>query len=197
MPNTNTNGLDERTPDDAVEDDARLLQCICEGQQAAFAVLVQRYAQRFYRVAYRFIGRRTDAEDIVQDAFVKLWERPQMWQAEKNVAFTTWFHRVVINRCLDYQKKKRPSLLIDDTWIQDERETQEEIMMHNQQQRLVETQIAALPERQRIALNLCFYEELSNQEAAQVMGLHLKALQSLLMRAKMTLKENLKGHIGG
>jgi RNA polymerase sigma-70 factor (ECF subfamily) len=176
------------------EDDSWLLTRIQDGDHAAFAALVRRHTNRFYRVAYRFMRNQADSEDVVQDAFVKLWERPEMWQAERNIAFTTWFHRVVVNRCLDWHKKKRPLHLVDDTLVADDRESHEETMMHHQQQQHLETQIAALPERQRMALNLCFYEGLSNQEAADVMGLKLKALQSLLMRAKMTLKESMKGH---
>jgi RNA polymerase sigma-70 factor (ECF subfamily) len=67
--------------------------------------------------------------------------------------------------------------------------------MRAQEQRILEKEIAALPERQRTALNLCFDEGLTNQEAAEVMGLHLKALQSLIMRAKTTLKERMKAHL--
>jgi len=179
------------------EDDVSLLERISKGEQAAFAILVRRHTDRFYRVAYRFTSNRTDAEDIVQDAFLKLWEKPVMWQVERKASFTTWFYRVVVNLCLDHKKKKRPSLLEDDTWVVDERGTHEATMLHNEKERMLETQINALPERQRTALNLCFYEELSNQEAADIMGVRLKALQSLLMRAKMTLKEKLKGNIGG
>ena len=59
-------------------------------------------------MAYRFVGNRTEAEDMVQEAFLKLWERPAMWQVDKDTAFTTWFYRVVVNMCLDYKKKKKP-----------------------------------------------------------------------------------------
>ena len=174
-------------------DDAQLLDRISKGESTAFAELVQRHTTRFYRVAYRFVGNRVEAEDIVQESFLKLWERPLMWQVERNAAFTTWFYRIVINLCLDHKKKKRPLPLLDDTWVMDERKTQEEIILHTERQKWLEMQIAALPERQSTALNLCFYEELSNQEAAKIMGIRLKALQSLLMRAKTTLKEKLKG----
>jgi len=177
---------------DAAEDDAALLLRIGNGEHAAFAVLVRRYSDRFYRVAYRFIHNAADAEDVVQDAFIKLWERPGMWQMEKNAAFTTWFYRVIVNACLDRHKKKRPLQLIDDSWIEDSRETQDEGLSRRQQERWLETQLDALPERQRTALNLCFYEEVSNEDAAKIMGIRLKALQSLLMRAKMTLKEQWK-----
>jgi len=178
------------------EDDARLLERIGNGEKTAFAILVRRHTTRFYRVAYRFTGNRSEAEDIVQEAFLKLWERPLMWQIDKNAAFTTWFYRVVVNLCLDHKKKKRPSLMTDDTWVMDERETHEETLLHEEKQRWLATQIAALPERQRMALNLCFYEEVSNQDAAKMMGIRLKALQSLLMRAKKTLKNTWKETLG-
>jgi RNA polymerase sigma-70 factor (ECF subfamily) len=69
------------------------------------------------------------------------------------------------------------------------------MMMQAQQQKLLEKEIAALPERQQTALNLCFDEGLSNQEAAEIMGVKLKALQSLIMRAKSTLKERMKAYL--
>jgi RNA polymerase sigma-70 factor (ECF subfamily) len=65
-------------------------------------------------------------------------------------------------------------------------------MIRAQEQKMLEKEIAALPERQRTALNLCFDEGLTNQEAAEIMGLNLKALQSLIMRAKTTLKARLR-----
>ncbi len=179
------------------ESDALLLEHIAEGDHGAFAELVRRHTARFFRVAYRFLGNRSETEDIVQDAFLKLWERPGLWQSDKNTAFTTWFYRIVVNQCLDFVKKKRPLQLIDDSWIEDERQTHEKNMLENEKQRLLEQQIAKLPERQRTALNLCFYEGLSNKEAADVMGVRLKALQALLMRAKTTLKEGLKFMSGG
>ena len=68
-------------------------------------------------------------------------------------------------------------------------------MIRQQEQKALEREIAALPERQRTALNLCFDQGLTNQEAADVMGLKLKALQSLIMRAKSTLKERMKQYL--
>ena len=172
-------------------DDARLLERIKQGDKAAFAVLVRRHSLMFYRVAYRFSGSRTESEDIVQEAFVKLWEKPNMWQEDRKTAFTTWFYRVVVNLCLDYRKKKRPVAIENEEWIEDDRDSTETELLKGEKQWLLETQIKALPERQQTALNLCFYENLSTQEAASIMGVNLKALQSLLMRAKATLRERI------
>jgi RNA polymerase sigma-70 factor (ECF subfamily) len=178
------------------KDDEELLGLIQHGSQEAFSVLVQRHTERFYRLAYRYLQSKETAEDVVQDAFVKLWEDPGKWQAERNNKFTTWFYRVVVNLCLDWQKKKKPLELGDqELSIADDRDTPDSAMIHAQEQKILEKEIAALPERQRTALNLCFDEGLSNQEAAEVMGLKLKALQSLVMRAKTTLKERLKNYL--
>ena len=87
--------------------------------------------------------------------------------------------------------EKAPQRLDDGTQLIDEREAMDETMIRAQEQKMLEKEIAALPERQRMALNLCFDEGLTNQEAAEIMGLNLKALQSLIMRAKTTLKARL------
>jgi RNA polymerase sigma-70 factor, ECF subfamily len=178
------------------KDDHELLVHIQAGSHDAFAALVRRHTERFYRLAYRYVRNRETAEDIVQDAFLKLWEAPGRWQPERNSKFTTWFYRIVVNLCLDWQKKKRPLALDDEeVLLADVRETPDAEMIHTQEQRVLEQEIAALPERQRMALNLCFGEGLSNQEAAEVIGVRLKALQSLLMRAKATLKERMKAYL--
>lgn len=177
------------------KDDHELLTLIQDGSQDAFAVLVRRHTERFYRLAYRYLQNRETAEDIVQDAFLKLWEAPRRWQPERNSKFTTWFYRIVVNLCLDWQKKKRPLTLDEELPLIDERETPDTGMIRTQEQQVLEQEIAALPERQRMALNLCFAEGLSNQEAAEVIGVRLKALQSLIMRAKATLKERMKAYL--
>jgi RNA polymerase sigma-70 factor (ECF subfamily) len=177
------------------KDDHELLALAQEGSRQAFGVLVERHNERFYRLAYCYVQNKEAGEDIVQEAFLKLWEDPGKWEAERNTKFTTWFYRIVVNLCLDWQKKKRPVQLDDELPLADERETAEEAIMRSQEQRALEREIAALPERQRVALNLCYDEGLSNREAAEVMKLNLKALQSLIMRAKTTLKERMKGYL--
>ncbi|HET8564292.1 MAG TPA: sigma-70 family RNA polymerase sigma factor [Candidatus Binatia bacterium] len=177
------------------QDDHKLLALIRDGSHHAFGVLVRRHTERFYRLAYRYVQNKETAEDIVQDAFLKLWEDPARWQPDRNTKFTTWFYRIVVNLCLDWQKKKRPLELDEETELADERQSLDEAVIRAQGQKRLEKEIAALPERQRMALNLCFDEGLSNQEAADVMGLSLKALQSLIMRAKTTLKERMKPYL--
>lgn len=174
------------------KEDNELLALVRDGSHPAFAALVERHKDRYYRLAFRYLQNREAAEDVVQDAFLKIWEDPGRWEPDKNSKFTTWFYRVVVNLCLDWQKRKRPLALNEEMPLIDDRESADQVMVRREEQRMLEQAIAALPERQRTAINLCFGEDLSNQDAADAMGVHLKALQSLIMRAKTTLKERMK-----
>ena len=176
-------------------EDQELLLRIQAGSHAAFAILVKRHADRFYKLAFRFVNSREVAEDLVQDAFLALWERPARWSADKSTKFTSWFYRIVINRCLNYRKQVEHFAAIDEEGLTDDRLSQDEVLMMSEKQQALEVSIAALPDRQRTALNLCFYEGVSNQMAAEIMGVKLKALQSLLMRAKNNLKERLTKYL--
>ncbi len=174
------------------ESDESLMQRISGGDHRAFASLVRKHTNRFFSLAYRTLGQYEEAEDVVQEAFLKLWHDPQKWNPSKNTRFTTWFYRVVLNMCIDRQRKasfvsplNMPDLLPDSTEKQDEK------VIREQKERALEQAIQALPLKQKNALNLCFYEGVSNKEAADIMGVGVKALESLLMRAKAGLKDRL------
>jgi RNA polymerase sigma-70 factor (ECF subfamily) len=177
--------------------DESLISQIQEGSHEAFATLVNRHSNRFYRIAYRLVSRKDDAEDIVQDAFLKLWNRPNLWDPGKGTKFTTWFYRVVINLCLDHRKKKKLVNISEDIEFADEKPGADILLDVHQKQAILERWICELPERQQLAINLCFYEGLSNNEAAQIIGVRIKALQSLIMRAKTTLKYKVKRYLDG
>jgi RNA polymerase sigma-70 factor (ECF subfamily) len=178
-------------------DDESLIQRIRKESHEAFAVLVKRYSKRFYSIAYRLVINKADAEDIVQEAFLKVWYRPQLWNPDKQVKFTTWFYKVIINLCLDHNKKKKPLALPEDLQLADKQPGQDVLLDIHQRQALLNHFMQKLPERQELALNLCFYEGLSNKEAAEIIGVEVKALQSLIMRAKTTLKGKVKRYMGG
>lgn len=177
--------------------DETLISEIGRGSHEAFAALVRRHTDRFYRIAYRFISNKNDAEDIVQEAFLKIWDRPRFWDPGKGAKFTTWFYKVIINLCIDHVKKKRPMHLPDGIELEDGNPGQEALLDTHQKQIMLEHFIRELPQRQQLALNLCFYEGLPHCEAAEIVGVKVKALQSLLMRAKTTLKDKVKLYLVG
>ncbi len=172
--------------------DEELVRRISEGDHGAFAQLVERHSKLFFTAAFRMVNNSEEAEDIVQDAYIKLWQKPQSFDPSKGVKFTTWFYRVVTNLAIDATRKRKPQTNPDVLDVMaDKAPLADEQLSENDQQAVLEEAIQRLPERQRAALNLCFYEGLSNKEAAEILDVGIKALESLLMRAKKTLKEDL------
>jgi len=173
--------------------DADLIALILEGNHDAFAEVVNRHTDRFFALAFRTLQNRGDAEDVVQSAFIKLWQKPQSWDSSKS-QFTTWFYRVVVNSCHDHRRKHKRILDVDDQIIElaiepvdSEQITLEEQQQENWQRKCLEVAISKLPASQQDALNLVVYSELPQKQAAEIMNISLKALESLLVRAKRSM----------
>lgn len=174
--------------------DEALLLLIQRRDASAFSELVIRHTDYFFRVAWKSWPDREDAEDIVQEAFVKVWQDPFLYNADKGAKFTTWFYRVVTNMALDRARKKRPVHIEPAHLGQFAKATDKEPAAEYADMEdaiALENAIQELPERQKLALNLCFYDGLSNQEAADMMEVGIKALESLLMRAKNGIRNSL------
>ncbi len=177
---------------DEQDSDESLMVRVQSGDHQAFSILVQRHTQRFYACAFRLCGQVEMSEDIVQEAFLKLWARPEIWKSNKGAKFTTWFYRVVTNLTLDTLRRKKPqsgSETLD--YLADDSAGADEALIVSEEQLVLEEALQTLPERQMLALNLCFYEGLSNKEAAEIMEVGVKGLESLLMRAKSGLRDEL------
>lgn len=173
--------------------DESLMRLIRQESHQAFAILVRRHTDRFFAAAYRLTGNAGEAEDLVQDAFLKIWQKPDIWKDDKGAKFTTWFYRILVNQNIDRMRRNK-NVAQDNSvipFVADGRLSPEAETAMNEEQRNIEMAIASLPERQRTALTLCFHEGLSNAEAANVMGVKIKALESLLIRAKTGLKDYL------
>ena len=171
--------------------DPQLLHLIQDGDKSAFTDLVNRHANRFYRIAFRFLNNRDNSEDVVQDAFLKLWNNTGTWKPDFDAKFTTWFSRIVINLCLDLKKKNKNSFELDDMVLAGGDESPDETVMKRQNTEILNKCLEELPDRQQTAINLCFYEGFSNREAAEIMEINIKALESLLVRAKYSLRNKL------
>lgn len=179
---------------DAETTDESLLSRVRNGDRQAFSFLVARHAVRFRALAWRMTGDTAEAEDIVQAAFVKLWTAPGAFDPERGVKFTTWFYRVVSNLCLDHARRRKRQVVVPDMEMLSatpHTPAPEQDYIARQEQAMLESAIHALPDRQRMALTLCFYEGLSNREAADIMQVNIKALESLLTRAREGIKNDL------
>jgi RNA polymerase sigma-70 factor (ECF subfamily) len=171
------------------------------GDRAAFSLLVARHLARATGVAGRITGNRSDAEEVVQEAFLRAWLKAPDWQAQadRNAAadapgasFATWFYRVLVNLCID--RKRRPVTApieaADD--VADPAPSGFEVTAEAETRRKVATAVEALPERQRAALVLCHFEGVTNIDAAAILEISIGALESLLVRARRTLKDALR-----
>ena len=170
--------------------DELLLERIArERSHAAFAELVNKHAGKFRQLAFRFLGSKEDAEDMIQDAFLKLWRNPELWSKSKQTRFTTWFYRVIVNQCLDEKRKHKPLPILDGVEFEDKQMPVDEALSLKQRQMRLETAFQSLPEPMQASLNLNFYEAVPHKQAAEIMGMSVQAFQSLLMRAKTALKD--------
>lgn len=171
------------------DDDLMLLAG--EGDREAFGRLVERHVDRCVAIAQRSMGGRIgEAEDVAQDAMLRLWRHAPRWQAGR-AQVSTWLYRVVVNLCIDHARKnKRHGGEVPEETV-DETPDAYATLAAEGVSKMVRTAIRELPERQRTALVLCFYEGMSNAEAAGVMDLSVGAIEQLLVRARRSLRVSL------
>ena len=175
-----------------VDGDAELLRAVADGDRAAFDRLSRRHLDRAYGVALRMTGSRADAEDVVQDVFLRLWLKPGAWRPGQ-AQFSTWLYRVVVNRCLDLKRRPKGADLDAIEEPQDPDSNAEDSLMQAERGRALEAAVARLPERQRAAIVLTYTAGLRNAEAASAMDISVKAFEALLVRAKRELRDHLAG----
>lgn len=159
------------------------------GDRAAFAQIIQLHQQRVWNTAYRFTQRPADADDITQEAFLRLWNAAPRW--EPAARLTTWLYRVVANLCVDLHRKEHQPPVTLNHDVADRGAVPESSLEAGETAARVQQAIASLPERQRIAVILHRFEGLSYQEITQVTGWGEAAIESLLSRAYASLRTNL------
>jgi RNA polymerase sigma-70 factor (ECF subfamily) len=170
------------------------MMLVSGGDRAAYGVLVDRHADRMIRMAQRTVGSRQDAEDIVQDAFIRIWTHAGQWEPGR-AKLTTWSYRIVMNRFIAQQRRPRSEPLGDIDERPDPTPDAMESLYRTQMAQHVATAMAGLPVNQRAAIALCYYEELSNIEAAEILSVTVGAVESLLVRGRRQLREALQVHL--
>lgn len=186
-------GLPSRAPHNQVSDDA-LMRRVGDGDAAAFAALVDVHAKRPHRIAWRMLGDASEAEDVAQEAFLRLWKDAPRWNARPETVGAgvgAWLARVATNLCLDRLRRRAR---LSDGEVPDRADPAplaDEAIGAGQDRARVRAALDALPERQRAAVVLTYYEDLPNAEAAAVLAMNIKAFESLLLRARRALRERL------
>lgn len=150
-----------------------------------------RYVPFSMSFAERLLGNRAEAEDVTQDVFEKIWRQAERW--EPRAQLKTWLYRVTYNACIDRKRKAARRREDGDGQLETiaEEAHPERLLQQKQGIEAVRRALQTLPERQRAAVILSYYEGLSNQEAAEALSLELNAFQQLLFRARQNLKQEL------
>ncbi|MGK2284967.1 sigma-70 family RNA polymerase sigma factor [Pedomonas sp. V897] len=169
-------------------DDTLLMERIGGGDNTAFQVLVRRHYPMALRIAGRVLTLQEEAEDAVQEAFLKIWRMPDRFVPERG-AFRSWLVRVVVNQCLDRRRTLRPVDSIETlAETADEGPTPEDAAADADRRRRLMAAMETLPPRQRAALALFYGEGMSMAEVADMMDLNVKAVESLLSRGRAGLR---------
>lgn len=171
--------------------DAQLLALQALGDERALEVLMQRYRGLVWRVTKAYLGSATEAEDIIQDVSVMIHTKSDIF-TEGSAKFSSWLYRVVTNRCLDILKSsKSPNRHSElDEAMSDEQDSAEDTLLRDQLRSRVQSLLAEIPEQQRRALTLYYYDENDVEHIAQKMGVSVTAVRSLLKRGKESLRQS-------
>ena len=176
---------------DFVQADAALVARVGSGDSTACRLLMETHLGRIHAFAWRMLGDAGEAEDVAQEAFLRLWRQAGKWRAEARIG--TWLHRVAHNLCVDRLRRRRGDIGEEPPDLADPALGPAGEHQRAQVARRIEAALARLPERQRAAIALVHYQELGNIEAADIMGVSVEAMESLLSRGRRGLREALAG----
>ena len=173
-----------------------------EGDEFAFEIFVRRHQTSVLNLIYRYVGDRTKARDLAQEVFLRVWRATNRY--EPKAKFTTWIYRIAANLCLNelksFGKKKLffwGSPIEEGQTLNEESNVSpsaEDILLAEERSRQISHALQSLPEKQRMALILKRYDNLSYGEIAKIMECSVSAVESLLVRAKRNLQEKLVFH---
>jgi RNA polymerase sigma-70 factor (ECF subfamily) len=166
--------------------DEELMMRVIRRDAAAFTELVERHIRRVVSLAHDIVRVAAEADEIAQETFLRLWERPQLFLPAK-ARFTTWLHRVTVNLCIDRKRTRRFDSLEPAPEQQAADPPLFEALHAARLRAVVNGALMALPIRQRTALVLFYMHELSQKDAAAVMEVSEGAFESLLQRARRAL----------
>jgi RNA polymerase sigma-70 factor (ECF subfamily) len=171
-----------------MDPDADLVRNAGAGDAHAAEALVRRHLPRMLSLAGRMLNNATEAEDVAQEVFLRVWREAPKWKPGA-AKFETWMHRVALNLCYDRLRRKREKSDPDaGVFVADPSPSASEEWLARQRAARVQAAIGALPERQQAAIALVHFQELTNIEAAAVLELSVDALESLLARGRRSLK---------
>jgi len=168
--------------------DEALMQRVARGDQAALRRLMDVHMGRSIRLAERVTGSALEADEIAQEAFMRVWRHAGRFDAGR-ARFSTWLYRIVVNLALD-RKRRHQHLPIElAEHVPDPALLAEDALLARERRRLADAALASLPERQRAAIALVYLEGLSGREGAAILEVSEKSFESLLSRGRAACRQ--------
>ena len=175
------------------DSDEALMARVARGDEAAYRLLSRRHVPAMLGLARRILGNAADAEDVAQEAMLRVWTHAPRWQPLAQ--FRTWLTRIVVNLCLDRKRRATWVAIEAAGEIVDPAPGATEQAELNERDRLVVAAIAGLPARQRTAIVLTYGDGMTNAQVAEVLDTTVSAVETLLVRGKQNLRRALDSAI--
>ena len=169
--------------------DQQLMEALAGGELDAFHELVLRYQDLAWQMAYRFLGDSMAAEDVAQEAFIRVLQAAPRYRP--TAAFRTYFYRIITRLCIDRTRRKQPIGIANIPDVPDPALGPTERLIEIESRAQVREAIDDLPPKQKAAILLKHFEGLSYAEIAQVLGITPKAVERLISRAGASLRARL------
>jgi len=174
--------------------DEELMLAVGRGDLAAFGEIVSRHQATAWNLACRFLGDAAAAEDVAQDAFLRILDAAPRYRP--TASFRTYLHQVVVRLCLDHARRKRPASWEGNAVPDAPSPSPLDALVSAERDAAIRRAVEALPANQRMAVVLRYYEGMASREAAEAMGTTPKAVERLLARAREALGAALEGFFG-
>lgn len=172
------------------ETEIDLMHKIAKGDAKSFQSLLTLYERPVFSYVWRLTTDIPSAEDITQEVFLKVWKNASSWKP--NFQLKTWLYKIAYTTFIDKVRTEKTTTELSENLV-DNTPTVEQNIIINEQEKHVENAVKSLPEQQRQALILCYYQGLKAKEIAEIMNMKTNAVEVMIHRAKQTLKDMLGG----
>lgn len=171
--------------------DEDLLRYIQHGNRPAYDLIMQRYLSKVWRLAVSVLKNEQDADDAVQDIFLKLWQHSDKWDPNGSASFATWIYKMALNKCIDIRRSKirKAETSQDAAPEQTAKEDAYKLMFRKQLSENLGDLIRTLPDGQQRVIFLHYFREMSVAEISEHMKASEQSVRSLLKRGRKTLRE--------
>lgn len=179
-------------------EEKQIVQHLKNDDEFIYKYVFDQYSRMVYGVCFRMSGNKEEAEDVTQDVFIKVFNSINSFREDSKLS--TWIYQITVNTCLNRLRRKKAINFLSLNFWEDEKGENEmaadnltprDEIEKSEIRKIVQDAINTLPAKQKSAIILSRYEELTYKEVAKIMGVSLSSVESLLFRAKENLAKKL------